>query len=596
MDSNIGCHQCGAVNTPSLNCSSCSRTFSAANLANQPPADSIKLDCDSNPPILSLSFASKEAMIWNTVTNRGSDWMHNSGAEELKANSERSFQFYLTLTLDATDKEQIDKDINAGRTDAYTFNSDLSELFSRVKTEEYRGSIFRVLTAFCARNPQVGYCQGMNSVAAWLLLFLDEESAFWMLCRIVESVLLPDFYGGGKRGNSLNGFYIEASVISAILTHYLPEVSSMSLSVNDFTEMFSIQLLIQLFVNVLQVPSTIFLWDCFASQGVFSRQSIALIRGVVAIIAANIGLIASDEHPLSIIKRLNNPALAELLPEKYREVSSYVTDLRVTRLRKQARDYRAKQWINCEKVLLRRLQNASGFTESELKAYANEFQRLVEEGREHTESIRSTSISIARCKTVMLPEHMHREIVEQSTIGISKQAFIDLMSRFNTQLVAQAELIFDRFDEDKSGYLDFRELMICLSALSKGSFEDKLRLCFDLYDLDKLGFIHCFELTLLLDAVLKSYSKEGDALVAELQTSQRKLLSLAGGPEGVVSFSEFYSAIMSDLLLFNCFNLYMTTLTPDPIVAAMTEPRKPIANLKRPSSQEDNVCFKCRSF
>mmetsp|Transcript_34721 Transcript_34721/g.61089 ORF Transcript_34721/g.61089 Transcript_34721/m.61089 type:complete len:270 (+) Transcript_34721:406-1215(+) len=268
------------------------------------------------------------------------------------------------------------------------------------------------------------------------------------------------------------------------------------------------------------------------------------------------------------------------------------------RLRKQARDYRAKQWTTCERVLLKRLENASGFTEGELKAYANEFIRLVNENRQELESYRSTSISMARCKTVVLPEHMHREITEQSTIGISKRDFINIMSRFNPKLVRQAELIFDRFDDDKSGYLDFRELMICLSVLSKGTFEDKLRLCFDLYDIDKSGYLHGFELNMLLEAVLKPYLKEGGKVLIDLQNSTRKIMSLSGGPSGIVSFSEFSTSIMSDPLLYNCFSLYISTLTPDPIIASMSSPRKSVPNLRRKiyTKESGGMCVKCRCF
>lgn len=52
----------------------------------------------------------------------------------------------------------------------------------------------RVLTAYARHNPSVGYCQGMNFVAAMLLLQLsDEEHAFWCLCALVEDVL-PGYY------------------------------------------------------------------------------------------------------------------------------------------------------------------------------------------------------------------------------------------------------------------------------------------------------------------------------------------------------------------------------------------------------------------
>jgi hypothetical protein len=55
-------------------------------------------------------------------------------------------------------------------------------------------AIRRVLRSFCFACPHVGYCQGLNFVAANLLRWMGEEEAFWTLLQIVEVFQPPEYY------------------------------------------------------------------------------------------------------------------------------------------------------------------------------------------------------------------------------------------------------------------------------------------------------------------------------------------------------------------------------------------------------------------
>lgn len=53
----------------------------------------------------------------------------------------------------------------------------------------------RLLVAYSWYNPKCGYCQGMNNLAATLLLtHATEEEAFWVLVCIIERILPQDYF------------------------------------------------------------------------------------------------------------------------------------------------------------------------------------------------------------------------------------------------------------------------------------------------------------------------------------------------------------------------------------------------------------------
>lgn len=52
-----------------------------------------------------------------------------------------------------------------------------------------------------------------------------------------------------------------------------------------------------------------------------------------------------------------------------------------------------------------------------------------------------------------------------------------------------AELVFQSFDVEQRGYIDFRQFLITLSAQLKGSFEEKLDWLFGLYDSEHAEYI-----------------------------------------------------------------------------------------------------------
>lgn len=75
------------------------------------------------------------------------------------------------------DIRQIDLDVNRTYREHIMFR----ERYNLKQRE-----LFNVLGAYSVYNLEIGYCQGMSQIVALLLMYLDEEDAFWALSALVS--------------------------------------------------------------------------------------------------------------------------------------------------------------------------------------------------------------------------------------------------------------------------------------------------------------------------------------------------------------------------------------------------------------------------
>lgn len=69
------------------------------------------------------------------------------------------------------------------------------------------------------KNEKVGYCQSLNFMAGAMLLFMEEESAFWLMCNVVEDLLPDDYYS-----KTMIGTYVDQFVLAYIIKTTMPKL------------------------------------------------------------------------------------------------------------------------------------------------------------------------------------------------------------------------------------------------------------------------------------------------------------------------------------------------------------------------------------
>ncbi|XP_040904456.1 TBC1 domain family member 2A [Toxotes jaculatrix] len=136
--------------------------------------------------------------------------------------------------------------------------------------------LHRILLAFSWHNPVIGYCQGLNRLAAIALLVLQsEEDAFWCLVAVVEVIMPQDYYT-----KNLVASQADQRVLKDFLAEKLPRLASHFEDHSIDVSLITFNWFLVVYVESLPSDILLPLWDVFLYEGtkVIFRYALALFK------------------------------------------------------------------------------------------------------------------------------------------------------------------------------------------------------------------------------------------------------------------------------------------------------------------------------
>ncbi|KAF2842201.1 TBC-domain-containing protein [Patellaria atrata CBS 101060] len=169
-----------------------------------------------------------------------------------------------------------------------------------VRSEQGHQRTLDVLLAYMAYNPEIGYCQGMNLIAASIILSVPTgEDAFWIFTTIVEHILRENSFDA-----NLSGSFADQGVLKALVQKHLPALYA------HVVEELSVEIRLQtlpwfltMFAEVLSAEALYRVWDIIICQ---KDGYLFLFRVAIALLKLNEPGILACPDPADVQEYLSN--------------------------------------------------------------------------------------------------------------------------------------------------------------------------------------------------------------------------------------------------------------------------------------------------
>lgn len=167
---------------------------------------------------------------------------------------------------------------------------------------------------------------------------------------------------------------------------------------------------------------------------------------------------------------------------------------------------------------------------------------------------------------------MYRGFKQECPTGIvNEDTFKEIYGQFFPQgdgyfadSSGYAHYVFNTFDKDRNGSINFEEFVMGLSILSRGTLHEKLQWAFDLYDINGDGIITKEEMYDIVSAIYDMMGRFAEPVIEDTTAQdhvEQVFRKMDLNQDGVISVDEFMDTCRKDKAIRESFDVLDTVLT-----------------------------------
>lgn len=403
--------------------------------------------------------------------------------------------------------------------------------YAGYQADEGISALRRVLQAYSHRNPEVGYCQAMNILAAAILIYMSEEQAFWLL-EVLCDRLLPGYYSP-----TMHGTLLDQRVFESLVTRCLPMISDHFQAVDVQLSVASLPWFLSLYINSMPMVFAFRIADCFFCMGpkVLFQVGLAILKingekllqiqddgGFLNLMREYFASLGDSAHPESADPRTRAiTRFQELLLISFREFAVISDETILSERRKYRNEIVNSIESFSKRSAVRNLKTLARFTKEQAGfIYDALYKAMCEVPPPPAAAPPPSLLTTAdgnqeKAETRIGIPTFHVFLSEILTWARSEKIVINGFQQRIDREVAEHELIdrlFYFWDTSCKGSLSFQDLVSGLDGVMFNDLMENIEWFFNLHDKNKDGYLTKDEVLTLSESFLFIFRHEiGDA-------------------------------------------------------------------------------------